>query len=126
MFFAPLIGLWHSLKLFGAPWSFLAPPNIFSLHRLLMWSTYGTFLQPNNFNSKFWRPFSWRSRRRRGNLGYFTPLSCSMAPVCTMQLVSLLETNASKIKKSLSAFSQALYCKLFWKAFKFFYALSDY
>ena len=60
-FFSFLIGFWRPLKLFGDPWSFLATPGAFCTpkfphHRTLIWPTYGTFLQPNNFHSKFWRP----------------------------------------------------------------------
>ena len=62
--------VYHSAEIFGTPskykiftvsWSFLYPlelfvPQIFfPHHRTLIWPTYGTFLQPNNFNSKFWR-----------------------------------------------------------------------
>ena len=47
---------WRPLKLFGAPWSFFYPQIFFPHHPTLIWPTYGTFLQPNNFNSKFWRP----------------------------------------------------------------------
>ena len=47
--------------------SVFTPKYFFLRHRTLIWPTYGTFLQPNNFNSKFWR--------RRGNRGYVTPLA---------------------------------------------------
>ena len=53
---APPGAFWRPLKLFGDPWSFLYPKYFFPHHRTLIWPTYGTFLQPNNFNSKFWRP----------------------------------------------------------------------
>ena len=66
-----LIGFLRPLELFGAPWSFLYPQIFFPHHQTLIWPTYGTYVQPNNFNSKFWRPFSWRPppplRRRRCN-----------------------------------------------------------
>ena len=71
-----LICFLRPLELFGAPEAFwrplelFVPQILFSHLRTLIWPTYGTFLQPNNFNSKFWRP-----RRRRGNRGYVTPLS---------------------------------------------------
>ena len=44
-----LIGFLCPLKLF-------VHSNIFPHHRTLIWPTYGTFLQPNNFYSKFWCP----------------------------------------------------------------------
>ena len=53
---APPGAFWRPLKLFGAPWIFLYPQIFFPHHRTLIWPTYSTFLQPNNFNSKFWRP----------------------------------------------------------------------
>ena len=55
------IGFLRPLQVFGAPWSFLYP-KYFPHHRTLIWPTHGTFLQPNNLNSKFWRPISWRPR----------------------------------------------------------------
>ena len=53
---APPGAFWRPLKLFGAPGAFCTPKYFFPHHRTLIWPTYGTFLQPNNFNSKFWRP----------------------------------------------------------------------
>ena len=47
--FAPLIGFWRPPRAFFTP-------KYLPYHRTLIWPTYGSFLQPNNFNSKFWRP----------------------------------------------------------------------
>ena len=44
------------LKLLAPPGAFCTPKYFFPYHRTLIWPTYCTFLQPNNFNSKFWRP----------------------------------------------------------------------
>ena len=61
-----------SYRFFAPPWSFLYPQIFFPHCRTLIWPTYGTFLQPNNFDSKFWRPLLMVPR---GNRGYVTPLS---------------------------------------------------
>ena len=46
---------WRPLELFGAPGAFCTP-KYFPHHQTLIWPTYGTLLQLNNFNSKFWCP----------------------------------------------------------------------
>ena len=57
---APPGAFWRPLNFLAPPGAFCTPKYFFPHHRTLIWPTYGTFLQPNNFNSKFWPPpFSW-------------------------------------------------------------------
>ena len=95
---APPGAFWRPLKLFGAPWSFLYPQIFFPHHRTLIWPTYGTFLQQNNFNFKFWRPLLMAPP---GNRGYVTPLGSPIIYTTThvwIEFIKLSSHSSSSTK----------------------------